>query len=85
AVVAVEPALPGAAVEDPVVIVRLQGGLPAVGEGHYNLGGDFHFTIGGRGGGYHVGVMPVTMAQARTQAEEQGTAKLGQRSHPAGT
>ncbi len=76
AVVAVEPALPGAAVEDPVVIVRLQGGLPAVGEGHYNLGGDFHFTIGGRGGGYHVGVMPVTMAQARTQAEEQGTAKL---------
>ncbi len=76
AVVSVESALPGAPIEDPVVIVRLQGGLPAVGEGHFNLGGDFHFTLGGPGGGYHVGVMPVTMAQARTQAEEQGTAKL---------
>ncbi len=76
AVVSVEGALPGIPVEDPVVVVRLQSGLPAVGEGHFNLGADFHFTIGGPGGGYHVGVMPVTMAQARINSEEQGTAKL---------
>ncbi|HEV8712272.1 MAG TPA: fructose 1,6-bisphosphatase, partial [Candidatus Binatia bacterium] len=76
AVVSVEPALPGVAVADPIVILRLQSGLPAVGEAHFNLGADFHFTIGGPGGGYHVGVMPVTMAQAQLRAEEQGTAKL---------
>ncbi len=76
AVVSVESAVSGVAVEDPVVVVRLQGGLPAVGEGHFNLGGDFHYTIGGLGGGYHVGVMPVTMAQAQTQTQEQGTARL---------
>lgn len=76
AVVSVEPALPGVPVEDPVVVVRLQGGLPAVGESHANLGADFHFTIGGRGSGYHVGVMPVTIAQARTRNAEPGAAKL---------
>ena len=76
AVVSVEPALPGFAADNPVVIVRLQSGLPAVGESHFNLGGDFHFTIGGRGSGYHVGVMPVTMAQARNQTHEEGTAKV---------
>lgn len=76
AVVSVESAVPGAPAGDPVVVVRLQSGLPAVGEAHFNLGADFHFTIGGPGGGYHVGVMPVTMAQARTQTDERGTAKL---------
>lgn len=76
AVVSVEPALPGFAVENPVAIVRLQSGLPAVGEGHLSLGADFHFTVGGKGGGYHVGVMPVTMAQARSRTAEEGTAKL---------
>jgi fructose 1,6-bisphosphate aldolase/phosphatase len=76
AVVSVEPALPGAAVTHPVVIMRLQSGLPAVGEAHFNLGADFHFTIGGPGGGYHVGVMPYTMRQAQVHTEEQGTAKL---------
>ncbi|MFQ5931630.1 MAG: fructose 1,6-bisphosphatase, partial [Nitrospiraceae bacterium] len=76
AMVSVESALSGTPVEDPVVIVRLQSGLPAVGESHFNLGADFHFTIGGRGSGYHVGVMPVTMAQARNQTREEGTAKL---------
>jgi fructose 1,6-bisphosphate aldolase/phosphatase len=64
------------AVEDPVAIVRLQGGLPAVGEAHFNLGADFHFTIGGPGSGYHMGVMPVTMAQVRNRTDEQGTAKI---------
>lgn len=76
AVVSVEPALAGVPVDDPVLVVRLQSGLPAVGESHFNLGADFHFTIGGAGGGYHVGVMPATMAQARNQRPEQGTAKL---------
>ncbi|MFN3476367.1 MAG: fructose 1,6-bisphosphatase, partial [Candidatus Methylomirabilales bacterium] len=76
AVVSVEPALPGVSVEDPVVIMRLQSGLPAVGEAHFNLGADFHYTIGGPGGGYHVGVMPATMVEARVWTEEEGTAKL---------
>src|SRR5437867_4133928 len=71
----IEP-LGATVVEDPVAIVRLQGGLPAVGEAHFNLGADFHFTVGGQGGGYHVGVMPVTMAQVRNRTDEQGTAKI---------
>ncbi|MGH7753849.1 MAG: fructose 1,6-bisphosphatase, partial [Gemmatimonadales bacterium] len=76
AVVSVESAAPGAVATDPVVIVRLQSGLPAVGEAHLNLGADFHFTVGGPGGGYHVGVMPVTMAEALSCADEDGTARL---------
>jgi fructose 1,6-bisphosphate aldolase/phosphatase len=76
AVVSVESASPGSPAEDPVVVIRLQSGLPAVGESHFNLGADFHYTIGGPGGGYHVGVMPVTMAQARTQSHDEGTAKI---------
>src|SRR5262249_62388639 len=75
ALVSIE-SLGASAVEDPVAIVRLQGGLPAVGEAHFNLGADFHFTVGGQGGGYHVGVMPVTMAQVRNRTDEQGTAKI---------
>jgi fructose 1,6-bisphosphate aldolase/phosphatase len=76
AVISAEAALPGIPVLDPVVIIRLQSGLPAVGEANFCLGGDFHFTIGGPGSGYHVGVMPVTMAEARTAREEPGTARL---------
>ncbi|MGH7830334.1 MAG: fructose 1,6-bisphosphatase, partial [Candidatus Binatia bacterium] len=76
AVVSVESASPGSIPEDPVAIVRLQSGLPAVGESHFNLGADFHYTVGGPGGGYHVGVMPVTMAQAQAQSREEGTAKI---------
>jgi len=76
AVVAVESVYPASVVEDPVLIIRLQSGLPAVGEANFSLGADFHFIIGGPGGGYHVGVMPVTMAEARTSLEEQGLARL---------
>ncbi len=76
AVVSVESALPGSPAEDPVVILRLQSGLPAVGEANFSLGSDFHFTIGGPGGGYHVGVMPVTMAEAANSRDEEGTARL---------
>jgi fructose 1,6-bisphosphate aldolase/phosphatase len=76
AIVSVESAAPGAAAMDPVAVVRLQSGLPAVGEAHLSLGADFHYTVGGPGGGYHVGVMPVTMAEARSRGEEDGTARL---------
>jgi fructose 1,6-bisphosphate aldolase/phosphatase len=76
AVVSVEPARPGIAVESPVVVLRLQSGVPAVGEAHLNLGADFAYTVGGPGGGYHVGVMPVTMGQAAVRSDESGTARL---------
>jgi fructose 1,6-bisphosphate aldolase/phosphatase len=76
AVVSAESAWPGSPVEDPVVILRLQSGLPAVGEATFSLGADFHFTVGGPGGGYHVGVMPVTMAEAGSARDEEGTARL---------
>jgi fructose 1,6-bisphosphate aldolase/phosphatase len=76
AVVSAESACPGSPVENPVVILRLQSGLPAVGEATFSLGADFHFTVGGPGGGYHVGVMPVTMAEARAAQDEEGTARL---------
>ncbi len=75
-VVSVEPALPGIPVRNPVAILRLQSGLPAVGEAHFNLGGDFHFVVGGTDSGYHVGVMPVTMEQARVTASDRGTARI---------
>ncbi|MDI6755576.1 MAG: fructose 1,6-bisphosphatase [Thermodesulfobacteriota bacterium] len=76
AVVSVESAHPNSPIEDPVLILRLQSGLPAVGEANFSLGADFHFIIGGPGGGYHIGVMPITMAEARTSTEEVGTARL---------
>lgn len=76
AVVSVEAAHPDFPVEDPVLILRLQSGLPAVGEANFSLGADFHFIIGGPGGGYHIGVMPVTRGEARIAAEELGTARL---------
>jgi fructose 1,6-bisphosphate aldolase/phosphatase len=76
AVVSVEGAAPGIVVESPVVVLRLQSGVPAVGEAHLNLGADFAYTVGGPNGGYHVGVMPVTMGQARVRSDESGTARL---------
>jgi len=76
AVVSVEGALAGVAADSPVVVLRLQSGVPAVGEAHLNLGADFAYTVGGPGGGYHVGVMPVTMGQARMRSDESGTARL---------
>ncbi len=76
AVVSVESAAPGISVENPVLILRLQSGLPAVGEAQFNLGADFHYTIGGPGGAYHVGIMPVTLEEARSAKEPEGTARL---------
>jgi len=76
AAVSIEPAVAGMAVEDPVAVLRLQSGLPAVGEAHFNLGGDFHFVIGGPGSGYHMGIMPVTMEEARVEVSEAGCARV---------
>lgn len=76
AVVSIESAHPASSLVDPVVILRLQSGLPAVGEANFSLGADFHFTIGGPQGGYHVGIMPVTMQEARISGEEKGLARL---------
>ena len=76
AIVSVESAAPGIPAENPVLILRLQSGLPAVGEAQFNLGADFHYTIGGPGGAYHVGVMPVTLEEARSANEAEGTARL---------
>jgi fructose 1,6-bisphosphate aldolase/phosphatase len=59
-----------------VAVLRLQSGLPAVGEAHFNLGGDFHFVVGGPDGGYHVGVMPVTLEEARSGGYGEGTARV---------
>jgi fructose 1,6-bisphosphate aldolase/phosphatase len=76
AVVSIESAHPASSLDDPVLILRLQSGLPAVGEANFSLGADFHFTIGGPQGGYHVGIMPVTMEEARLSAAEKGLARL---------
>lgn len=76
ALVSVESALETYPAEDPVLILRLQSGLPAVGEANFSLGADFHFTVGGPQGGYHVGVMPITMEEAKVANEEKGVAKL---------
>lgn len=76
AVVSVESISPASFLADPVIILRLQSGLPAVGEANFSLGADFHFTTGGPNGGYHVGVMPVTMEEARRGNEEKGVACL---------
>jgi fructose 1,6-bisphosphate aldolase/phosphatase len=76
AVVSVEPSLPGGATDSPVAVLRLQSGIPAVGEAQLNLGADFIYTVGGPEGGYHVGVMPVTREQARISSDLLDTAKL---------
>ncbi len=76
AVVSIESAYPASSLDDPVLILRLQSGLPAVGEANFSLGADFHFTIGGPQGGYHVGIMPVTMEEARISTVEKGLARL---------
>ncbi|MGQ9693802.1 MAG: fructose 1,6-bisphosphatase [Thermodesulfobacteriota bacterium] len=76
AVVSIESAHPASSLVDPVLILRLQSGLPAVGEANFSLGADFHFTVGGPQGGYHVGIMPVTIEEARLSTTEKGMARL---------
>lgn len=76
ALVSIEGALPGFRTDNPVAVLRLQSGLPAVGEAHFNAGGDFHFIVGGQGGGYHVGLVPVTMTEARSTLSGPGAARI---------
>jgi fructose 1,6-bisphosphate aldolase/phosphatase len=76
AAVSVEPVLPGIAPVDPACVLRLQSGLPAVGEAHFNLGADFHFIVGGPNEAYHVGVVPVTMKQAESGSGGSGAARI---------
>lgn len=76
AAVSVEPALPGIPPVSPACVLRLQSGLPAVGEAHFNLGADFHFVVGGPNEGYHLGVVPVTLQEARLGCGSEGAARL---------
>ena len=50
----------------PVCVLRLQSGLPAVGEAHANIGGDLGLTVGAPEHPYHLAVMPVTLQEARS-------------------
>ncbi|MCX8073439.1 MAG: fructose 1,6-bisphosphatase [Candidatus Binatia bacterium] len=61
---------------EPVLAVRLQSGLPAIGEAHFNLGGDFHLTVGGSNGGYHLAVMPTTLTEAAAGCTQPGVARI---------
>ncbi len=69
-------AFDGNAQNEPILVVRLQSGLPAVGEAHFNLGGDMHITVGGHQGGYHVAVLPVSLREAATATSEPGTTRI---------
>jgi fructose 1,6-bisphosphate aldolase/phosphatase len=69
---------PAARVEggrDPVFIGRCQSGLPAVGEFTQAVG-EFYFGPGGEEGGYRVGLVPATFAEAHTPSAADGVAKV---------
>jgi fructose 1,6-bisphosphatase len=67
-----EPAARVAGGRDPVFIGRCQSGLPAVGEFTQAVG-EFYFGPGGPGGGYRVGLVPATFAEASLrEAKEAG-------------
>jgi fructose 1,6-bisphosphate aldolase/phosphatase len=69
---------PAARVEggrDPVFIGRCQSGLPAVGEFTQAVG-EFYFGPGGEEGGYRVGLVPATFAEAHVPSAADGVAKV---------
>jgi fructose 1,6-bisphosphate aldolase/phosphatase len=70
-----EPAARVAGGRAPVLIGRCQSGLPAVGEFTQAVA-EFYFGPGGPGGGYRVGLMPTTFAQAHTPSTADGLAKV---------
>ncbi|RMF85509.1 MAG: fructose 1,6-bisphosphatase, partial [Nitrospinota bacterium] len=70
-----EPAAMVAGSFNPVLIGRSQSGLPAIGE-FTQATGEFYFGPGGEGGGYRVGLMPVTFAEAQSMVVSEGTAKV---------
>ena len=70
-----EPAAKVAGGRDPVLIGRCQSGLPAVGEFTQAVA-EFYFGPGGPDGGYRVGLMPTTFAEAHTPSVADGLAKV---------
>jgi fructose 1,6-bisphosphate aldolase/phosphatase len=70
-----EPAALVGGGHDPVVIGRCQSGLPAVGEFTQAVA-EFYFGPGGEDGGYRVGLVPATFAEAHVPSAADGVAKL---------
>lgn len=69
---------PAARVEgwrNPVLVGRSQSGLPAVGEFTQAVG-EFYFGPGGQDGGYRVGLVPVTFAEAQGVSAPEGAARV---------
>jgi fructose 1,6-bisphosphate aldolase/phosphatase len=70
-----EPAARVGGGRDPVLVGRCQSGLPAVGEFTQAVG-EFYFGPGGTDGGYRVGLVPATFAEAHTPSAADGVAKV---------
>jgi len=70
-----EPAALVAGGRNPVMIGRGQSGLPAVGEFTQAVG-EFYFGPGGQDGGYRVGLVPATFAEAHCNSSPDGVAKV---------
>jgi fructose 1,6-bisphosphate aldolase/phosphatase len=70
-----EPAALVSGGTDPVLVGRCQSGLPAVGELTQAVA-EFYFGPGGREGGYRVGLMPASFAEAHTPSAADGVAKV---------
>jgi fructose 1,6-bisphosphatase len=70
-----EPAGRVAGGRDPVFVGRCQSGLPAVGEFTQAVG-EFYFGPGGPDGGYRLGLVPATFAEAHTPSAADGVAKV---------
>jgi fructose 1,6-bisphosphatase len=70
-----EPAALVTGGRQPVMIGRCQSGLPAVGEFTQAVG-EFYFGPGGQDGGYRVGLVPATFAEAHSTSAPDGVAKV---------
>ncbi len=70
-----EPAARVAGGCNPILIGRSQSGLPAIGEFTQAVG-EFYFGPGGSEGGYRVGLVPATFAEAHSPAAAAGIAKI---------
>lgn len=60
----------------PVCVLRLQSGLPAIGEAHANLGGEVTITVGPPQHAYHLVVMPASWADARSTHGSPGMCRM---------
>jgi fructose 1,6-bisphosphate aldolase/phosphatase len=70
-----EPAARVGGDRDPVLVGRCQSGLPAVGEFTQAVG-EFYFGPGGEEGGYRVGLVPATFAEAHVPSAADGVARV---------